>query len=89
MTPLWRARLERSFLAVFARHQPQYRPEACVVTSASSRTALGLLAFHCGLTDVVFPDLSFDARTVLPQRLCRAAHPRPGAGCRCADCPAR
>lgn len=64
--PAWRLRLERSFLAVFARHQPQYRPEACVVTSGSSRTALGLLGFHCGLTDVVFPDLSWTYEQCFP-----------------------
>lgn len=64
--PAWRDRLERSFLAVFTRHQPQYRPEACVVTSGSSRTALGLLGFHCGLTDVVFPDLSWTYEQCFP-----------------------
>ncbi len=64
--PAWRARLERSFLAVFAWHQPQYRPETCVVTSGSSRTALGLLGFHCGITDVVFPDLSWTYEQCFP-----------------------
>ncbi|MDW8279108.1 MAG: pyridoxal phosphate-dependent aminotransferase [Anaerolineales bacterium] len=64
--PAWYARLERSFLSVFTRHQPQYRPEACLVTSGSSRTALGLLGFHCGLTDVVFPDLSWTYEQCFP-----------------------
>lgn len=64
--PAWRQRLERSFLAVFTRHQPQYRPAACLVTSGSSRTALGLLGFHCGITDVVFPDLSWSYEQCFP-----------------------
>lgn len=64
--PAWRERLQRSFLSVFTRHQPQYHPEACLVTSGSSRTALGLLGFHCGLTDVVFPDLSWSYEQCFP-----------------------
>ncbi|MCG2786130.1 MAG: pyridoxal phosphate-dependent aminotransferase [Anaerolineae bacterium] len=64
--PAWRQTLQRSFLSVFARHQPQYIPEACQVTSGSSRTALGLLGFHCGLTDVLFPDLSWSYEQCFP-----------------------
>ncbi len=62
----WQARLERSFLSVFTRHHPQYRPEACLVASGSSRTALSLLGFHCGITDVVFPDLSWSYEQCFP-----------------------
>ncbi|PKN93394.1 MAG: hypothetical protein CVU44_10955 [Chloroflexi bacterium HGW-Chloroflexi-6] len=64
--PAWRQALQRSFLSVFAKHQPQYRPEACQVTSGSSRTALGLLGFHCGITDVLFPDLSWSYEQCFP-----------------------
>ncbi len=64
--PHWQNRLQRSFLSVFSRHQPQYHPEACLITSGSSRTALGLLGFHCGLTDVVFPDLSWSYEQCFP-----------------------
>jgi aspartate/methionine/tyrosine aminotransferase len=64
--PDWQERLQRSFLSVFTRHQPQYRPEACLVASGSSRTALSLLGFHCGLTDVVFPDLSWSYEQCFP-----------------------
>lgn len=64
--PLWRKRLQRSFLTVFTKHQPQYRPEACQVTSGSSRTALGLLGFHCGIRDVLFPDLSWSYEQCFP-----------------------
>lgn len=62
----WKQRLQRSFLTVFTRHQPQYRPEACQVASGSSRTALGLLGFHCGITDVLFPDLSWSYEQCFP-----------------------
>lgn len=64
--PDWRDRLQRSFLSVFTRHQPQYHPEACLVTSGSSRTALSLLGFHCGITDAVFPDLSWSYEQCFP-----------------------
>jgi aspartate/methionine/tyrosine aminotransferase len=62
----WQAHLERSFLAAFVKHQPQYRPEACLVANGSSRTALGILGFHCGITDVVIPDLSWSYEQCFP-----------------------
>jgi hypothetical protein len=33
---IWGQALQRSFLSVFGRHQPQYLPEACSITSGSS-----------------------------------------------------
>jgi aspartate/methionine/tyrosine aminotransferase len=59
--------LERSFLSAFVKHQPQYQPESCVVVSGSSRTALGILGFHCGITEVVIPDLSWSYEQCFPQ----------------------
>ena len=64
--PAWNHSLQRSFLGAFVRHQPQYRPEACVIASGSSRTALGILGFHCGITDVVIPDLSWSYEQCFP-----------------------
>ncbi|MCC6799685.1 MAG: pyridoxal phosphate-dependent aminotransferase [Anaerolineae bacterium] len=58
--------LERSFLSAFARHQPQYEPDACLVTSGSSRTALSILGFHCGIAEVVIPDLSWSYEQCFP-----------------------
>jgi len=57
--PEWLQALQRSFLSSFARQQPQYRPDACTVVSGSSRTALSVLGFHCGVSEVVIPDLSW------------------------------
>jgi aspartate/methionine/tyrosine aminotransferase len=65
--PAWIHSLERSFLSVFTRHQSQYAPEACLVASGSSRTALGILGFHCGITDVVIPDLSWSYEQCFPK----------------------
>ncbi|MEJ2512986.1 MAG: pyridoxal phosphate-dependent aminotransferase, partial [Anaerolineales bacterium] len=56
---VWYRALQRSFLSNFVKHQPQYQPESCLVVSGSSRTALGILGFHCGLNEVVIPDLSW------------------------------
>lgn len=58
--------LERSFLSAFVKHQPQYQPESCVVVSGSSRTALGILGFHCGITEVVITDLSWSYEQCFP-----------------------
>jgi len=58
--------LQRSFLSAFVRHQPQYDPAACRVASGSSRTALGILGFHCGLSEVVIPDLSWSYEQCFP-----------------------
>lgn len=58
--------LERSYLSAFMKHQPQYEPEACVVSSGSSRTALGILGFHCGISEVVIPDLSWSYEQCFP-----------------------
>ncbi len=57
--PEWIESLQRSFLAAFVKHQPQYQPEACTVVSGSSRTALSILGFHCGIAEVLIPDLSW------------------------------
>jgi aspartate/methionine/tyrosine aminotransferase len=65
--PAWRAALQHSFLVAFTRHQPQYLPEACQVASGSSRTALGLLGFHCGITDILIPDLSWSYEQCFPK----------------------
>jgi aspartate/methionine/tyrosine aminotransferase len=59
--------LQRSFLSAFVRHQPQYQPESCLVASGSSRTVLGILGFHCGITEVVIPDLSWSYEQCFPQ----------------------
>jgi aspartate/methionine/tyrosine aminotransferase len=62
----WRQRLLQSFLFSFTRHQPQYRVDACMAVSGSSRTALGILGFHCGIDEVVVPDLSWSYEQCFP-----------------------
>jgi aspartate/methionine/tyrosine aminotransferase len=57
--PEWLQALQRSFLFAFAKQQPQYVPEACIVVSGSSRTALSILGLHSGVSEVVIPDLSW------------------------------
>ncbi len=59
--------LQRSFLSAFVRHQPQYQVDSCLVASGSSRTVLGILGFHCGITEVVIPDLSWSYEQCFPQ----------------------
>lgn len=63
----WCQALQRSFLSAFVKHQPQYRPEDCWIASGSSRTALGILGFHCGISEVVIPDLSWSYEQCFPQ----------------------
>jgi len=65
--PEWCQSLQRSFLSAIVRHQPQYKPEACLVASGSNRTALGILGFHCGISEVVIPDLSWSYEQCFPK----------------------
>jgi aspartate/methionine/tyrosine aminotransferase len=81
--PAWCMALEHSYLSAFVKHQPQYRLGACMVVSGSSRTALGILGFHCGITDVVIPDLSWSYEQCFQ---CHAVPLTPALGrCRCDD----
>ena len=57
--PEWLQALQHSFLSAFTKQQPQYVPEACTVVSGSSRTALSILGLHCGISEVLIPDLSW------------------------------
>ncbi len=58
--------ISESFLHEFVRHHPEYSREQCTVVSGSSRTALGLLGFHCGVRDVICPDLSWTYEHCFP-----------------------
>jgi len=55
-----------SFLHSFLKHHPEYKKNSCYVISGSSRTGLGLLGFHCGITEVIFPDLSWTYEHCFP-----------------------
>jgi aspartate/methionine/tyrosine aminotransferase len=59
--------LSAAFLSAFLKHHPEYRPSSSLVVSGSSRTALGLLGFHCGITEVVTPDLSWTYEHCFPR----------------------
>ena len=63
----WCQTLERSFLSSFIKHQPQYKPEDAMIVSGSSRTALGILGFHCGITEAIIPDLSWSYEQCFPK----------------------
>ncbi|MCC6398857.1 MAG: pyridoxal phosphate-dependent aminotransferase, partial [Bacteroidetes bacterium] len=58
--------LSDDFLMQFLKHHPEYDRAACSVVSGSSRTALGLLGFHCGIDDVICPDLSWTYEHCFP-----------------------
>ena len=55
----WLETLEEAFLQVFLDHHPGYERNSCTVVSGSSRTALSLLGYSCGIEEVVVPDLSW------------------------------
>jgi len=59
--------LQAAFKAAFLRHHPEYHPEASLVVSGSARTALGLLGFHCGIREVILPDLSWTYEHCFPK----------------------
>ena len=58
--------LSEAFKVAFLRHHPEYRFDAAVVVSGSARTALGMLGFHCGIREVVIPDLSWTYEHCFP-----------------------
>lgn len=61
------AELSRSYLSAFLDHHPEYRPSNTLVASGSSRTVLSLLGFHCGIKEVVIPDLSWTYEHCFPK----------------------
>ncbi len=63
---IWAKDLENSFLYVFLKHHPEYRKNNCLIVNGSSRSGLGILGFHCGITEVVFPDLSWTYEHCFP-----------------------
>jgi aspartate/methionine/tyrosine aminotransferase len=66
-SPEWTEKLESAFLSSFLKHHPEYQFSNCTVVSGSSRTALGLLGFHCGIEEVVIPDLSWTYEQCFPR----------------------
>jgi aspartate/methionine/tyrosine aminotransferase len=65
--PRWQRDLAHGFLTAFLQHHPEYDYPSCFVVSGSSRTALGLLGFHCGIDEVITPDLSWNYEHCFPR----------------------
>ncbi|MGD1044863.1 MAG: pyridoxal phosphate-dependent aminotransferase [Bacteroidota bacterium] len=63
---VWQQELKASFLTVFVKHHPEYQLTHCTVVSGSSRTALGLIGFHCGIREVIVSDLSWSYEQCFP-----------------------
>jgi len=59
--------ISESFLSAFISHHPQYEINKCLVSSGSSRTALSLLGYQCGIKTVVVPDLSWTYHHCFPE----------------------
>jgi aspartate/methionine/tyrosine aminotransferase len=64
--PDWLAELKQNFLRVFNNHHPYYSYKNCQVVSGSSRTALSILGFHCGINEVITADLGWTYEHVFP-----------------------
>ncbi len=62
----WHNRLTESFLLSFNNHHPEYKLQNCFLVSGSSRTGLSLLGFHCGISEVIIPDLSWTYEHCFP-----------------------
>lgn len=63
----WSNELINSYLSAFLNYHPEYNIKDCVVISGSSRTALSLLGFHCGIKEVIIPDLSWTYEHCFPK----------------------
>jgi aspartate/methionine/tyrosine aminotransferase len=62
----WINHLTESFLHSFIKHHPEYIKDNCFLVSGSSRTGLSLLGFHCGIKEVIIPDLSWTYEHCFP-----------------------
>ena len=62
----WTDALVKSFLFSFIKHHPEYKISNCIAVSGSSRTGLGLLGYHCGIREVIIPDLSWTYEHCFP-----------------------
>ncbi|MEI7811621.1 MAG: pyridoxal phosphate-dependent aminotransferase [Ignavibacteria bacterium] len=62
----WKQELINGFLYSFLKHHPEYDVKSSLLVSGSSRTGLGLLGFHCGIKEVIFPDLSWTYEHCFP-----------------------
>jgi aspartate/methionine/tyrosine aminotransferase len=62
----WLSETVKSFLTVFAKEHPEYSIKNLNVVSGSSRTALGLLGFHCGVSEVITCDFSWTYEHCFP-----------------------
>jgi aspartate/methionine/tyrosine aminotransferase len=62
----WNKKLTESFLYSFNNHHPEYNSQNCFLVSGSSRTGLSLLGFHCGIKEVIIPDLSWTYEHCFP-----------------------
>lgn len=63
----WNNELINSYLSSFINYHPEYNTKDCIVISGSSRTALSLLGFHCGIDEAIFPDLSWTYEHCFPK----------------------
>lgn len=64
--PQWFKALDRGLRVTFSGHHPEYHPDDCVVVSGSARTALSYLGFHCGIEEIIAPDLSWTYEHCFP-----------------------
>jgi len=62
----WNKSLTDSFLYSFVKHHSEYNVQDCFLVSGSSRTGLSLLGFHCGIKEVIIPDLSWTYEHCFP-----------------------
>ncbi|MBU1095700.1 MAG: aminotransferase class I/II-fold pyridoxal phosphate-dependent enzyme [Bacteroidetes bacterium] len=58
--------LSESFLNVFAETFKHYNPAQLTLISGSSRTALSILGFHCGIDELITCDLSWTYEDCFP-----------------------
>lgn len=63
----WNGEAIKSFAGAFAKTHPEYSFKNLEVVSGSSRTALALLGFHCGVTEVVTCDYSWTYEHCFPK----------------------
>lgn len=65
--PEYQQLLVNSFLSAFGTTHEMYDVSSLACVSGSARTALSILGFHCGIREVVSPDLSWTYEHCFPK----------------------
>jgi aspartate/methionine/tyrosine aminotransferase len=63
----WYSEAIQSLITAFVKEHPEYKTKNLMLVNGSSRTALGLLGFHCGIDEIITCDYSWTYEHCFPK----------------------